>query len=114
MSLTVRDLAVISLYTEIVLVEGEDLKYMYDVLEKLEGRPVYTHEIPDLADKYKDEIKEMVRDIYERAKVSDNLEKTVQDDAYKIQMAWKNLLTDPPEPAKGPCGLCDNCECEKE
>lgn len=114
MSLTVRDLAVISLFTDVLLVEGEDLKYVYDVLEKLEGRPVYSHELDALADKHKDEIKEMVRDIYTQAKISDNLEKTVRDDAYKIQMVWKDLLTEPPEPAKGPCGLCDNCECEKE
>jgi len=67
----VDDLAVISLFTGVVLVEGEDISRMQYILEKLEERPVYTHEMPDIADKHKDELAEMVRDIYKRAKEAD-------------------------------------------
>ena len=69
--ISVKDLAAISLYTGVVLVEGDDIRYMYDILEKLEDRPVYTHEMPDIADKHKNELSEMVRDIYERVKECD-------------------------------------------
>jgi len=67
----VDDLATISLFTGVVLVEGKDISRMQYILEALEGRPVYTHEMPDIADKHKDELAEMVRDIYERAKAAD-------------------------------------------
>lgn len=70
--INVDDLAAISLFTGIVLVEGEDISRMQYILEKLEGRPVYTHEMPDIADKHKDELAEMVRDIYKRAKEADD------------------------------------------
>lgn len=69
--INIDDLAVISLFTDVVLVEGEDISRMQYILEKLEGRPVYTHEMPDIADKHKDELAEMVRDIYKRAKEAD-------------------------------------------
>ena len=69
--INVDDLAAISLFTGVVLVEGEDISRMQYILEKLEGRPVYTHEMPDIADKHKDELAEMVRDIYKRAKEAD-------------------------------------------
>lgn len=69
--INVDDLAVISLFTGVVLVEGEDISRMQYILEKLEERPVYTHEMPDIADKHKDELAEMVRDIYKRAKEAD-------------------------------------------
>lgn len=69
--INVDDLAVISLFTDVVLVEGEDISRMQYILEKLEERPVYTHEMPDIADKHKDELAEMVRDIYKRAKEAD-------------------------------------------
>ena len=71
----VDDLAVISLFTDVVLVEGEDISRMQYILEKLEERPVYTHEMPDIADKHKDELAEMVRDIYKRAKEADDFVK---------------------------------------
>ena len=67
----VKDLAAISLFTGTVLIEGDDIKYMYDILEKLEGRPVYTHEMSEIAEKHKNELSEMVYDIYKEAKESD-------------------------------------------
>lgn len=65
---TLEELAVISLFTDTVLLDGEYLKYLYSLAEKLEGRPVYTHELPKIADKHRDELKTMVMDIYEKAK----------------------------------------------
>lgn len=109
--LTLEELAIISLFTDCTLVEGEDLGYLYKTLEKFEGRPVYTHEIPELAKKHRDKIAEMVRTIYDRAKAQSKFEKILADEAERTANVWKNLLTDPPEPAKAPIGnlTCDSC-----
>lgn len=108
--LTLEELAVISLFTDCTLVEGEDLGYIYKTLEKFEGRPVYTHEIPRLAKKHRDKIAEMVREIYDRARAQAKFEKILADEAERTANVWKNLLTDPPTPAyPATDGLCENC-----
>jgi len=67
---TIEELAAISLFTDTVLLDSEYLKYLYSLAEKLEGRPVYTHELPKIADKHREELKSIVMDIYENAKDS--------------------------------------------
>lgn len=109
--LTLEELAVISLFTDCTLVEGEDLGYIYKTLEKFEGRPVYTHEIPRLAKKHRDKITEMVREIYDRARGRAKFEKILADEAERTANVWKNLLTDPPTPATpAEGGLCEKCK----
>lgn len=108
----VDDLAIISLFTGVVLVEGEDIGRMQYILEKLEERPVYTHEMPDIADKHKDELAEMVRDIYKRAKEVDGFKKVMEDETNRVVNLWKNLLTDPPKPAKCPYNDLNNLTCD--
>lgn len=112
--LTIEELAVISLYTGFALVEGEDIQHMYYILEKLEGRPVYTHEMPRIQDKHKDKLRDMVREIYDRARAQSKFEKILADEAARVSDTWKNLLTDPPIPAKGPCDSCDNRKKEND
>ena len=43
--MTVREAAVISIYTGYALLEGDDLKYLYKYAEELVGRPVNTYEL---------------------------------------------------------------------
>ena len=53
-----REKAIVTAYTGITMLQGEGLNAFYKYLDELFGRPVYTHEIPILAD----EIKKRSRD----------------------------------------------------
>jgi len=40
------------------MLKGSDLKYLYNYLSGFIGRPVYSHEIPAVAESYKEQIRE--------------------------------------------------------
>ena len=56
--MTKHECAVVTAYTGISMLKGNDLKYLYNYLSGLIGRPVYTHEIPAVAEAYKEQIRE--------------------------------------------------------
>lgn len=60
--MTKRECAIVTCHTGINMLKGEDFDEVYRYLMELFGRPVYTHEIPALAD----EIKERSRDDFIR------------------------------------------------
>ena len=53
--MTKRECAIVTLYTGVSMLEGWDLKYLYEYAEELLGEPVMTHE---LATRY-DELKKL-------------------------------------------------------
>lgn len=55
--MTKRECAVITAYTDISILKGDDLKYLYDYLSGFIGRRIYTHEIPAVAAAYRKQIK---------------------------------------------------------
>ena len=55
--MTKSECAIISAYTEICLLQGQDLKYLYKYLESISGEVVYTHTIPYIITTHKDRIK---------------------------------------------------------
>ena len=52
--MTDRERVIITAYTGIAMVEGEKVDLLYQYLNELFGRPVYTHEIPLLANEIKE------------------------------------------------------------
>ena len=67
--MSIRDLAILSLFTETILVDPRtDMDILYKVAEEVAGRPVLTHELPDVMDKHKDKLSEMAHDVYIRVK----------------------------------------------
>lgn len=46
--MTKQECAVIQAYTGTTMLQGDDLEIFYSYIEHLMGRPVFTHEIPDL------------------------------------------------------------------
>ena len=56
--MTKHECAVVTAYTEISMLKGDDLKYLYDYLSSFIGRPVYSHEIPAVAEAYREQIRE--------------------------------------------------------
>lgn len=54
--MTKHECAIITAYTDITMLKGNDLKYLYDYLSGIIGRPVYSHEIPAVIDQYKNTI----------------------------------------------------------
>lgn len=54
--MTKHECAIITAYTDITMLKGNDLKYLYDYLSVIIGRPVYSHEIPAVIDQYKNTI----------------------------------------------------------
>lgn len=55
--MTDREKVVVMAYTGIAMVQGDKLDLFYEYLAELFGRPVYSHEIPDLADEIKERSK---------------------------------------------------------
>lgn len=45
--------AIVTAYTDISMLKGDDLKYLYSYLSGIIGRPVYSHEIPAVIDQYR-------------------------------------------------------------
>ena len=68
--MTKHECAVVTAYTEISMLRGDDLKYLYNYLSGFIGRPVYTHEIPAVCMQFRDRIREdfiaLCRDAKER------------------------------------------------
>ena len=56
--MTKHECAVVTAYTEISMLRGDDLKYLYRYLSGFLGRPVYTHEIPAVCMQFRDQIRE--------------------------------------------------------
>lgn len=54
--MTKRECAIISAYTEILMLKGNDLKYLYDYLSGIIGRKIYTHEIPAVVSHFKNTV----------------------------------------------------------
>ena len=52
--MTKQEAAVIETYTGIVMLTGDNTKYVYKYAEKLLGFPIWTHEFPGYADKLKE------------------------------------------------------------
>lgn len=55
--MTKHECAVITAYTDVSMLKGDDLKYLFDYLSGFIGRKIYTHEIPAVAACYREEIK---------------------------------------------------------
>jgi hypothetical protein len=51
--MTKRECVIVTAYTGVAMVEGDDLWLFYEYLSELFNRPVYTHEIPFLAEEIK-------------------------------------------------------------
>ena len=51
--MTKRECAIVTLYTGVSMLEGEDLKYLYEYAEELLGEPVMTHELATRHDELK-------------------------------------------------------------
>ncbi len=65
--MTKHECAVVTAYTDISMLRGDDLKYLYRYLSKFIGRPVYTHEIPAVAAAYREQIREDFLDMCRNA-----------------------------------------------
>jgi hypothetical protein len=52
--MTKHECAVVTAYTGIAMLKGDNLKYLYDYLSGMIGRPVYSHEIPSVIEQYRD------------------------------------------------------------
>ncbi len=70
--MTKHECAVVTAYTGVSMLKGNDLKYLYKYLSGLIGRPVYTHEIPAVAEAYKEQIREDFLALCRNAKEADD------------------------------------------
>ena len=56
--MTKHECAIVTAYTDISMLQGDDLKYLYDYLSSYAGRLVQTWELPAVALEYRDQIKQ--------------------------------------------------------
>ncbi|MCM1530317.1 MAG: hypothetical protein NC093_10030 [Alistipes sp.] len=65
--MTKRECAIVTAYTDISMLKGDDLKYLYDYLSGLIGRSIYSHEIPVVCMQFREQIKEDFIDLCRNA-----------------------------------------------
>ena len=70
--MTKHECAVVTAFTGISMLNGKDLRYLYNYLSGFIGRPVYSHEIPTVAETYKEQIREDFLDLCRNAKEADD------------------------------------------
>lgn len=70
--MTKHECAVITAYTDVSMLKGDDLKYLYDYLSEFIGRRIYTHEIPAVCMQYREQIREDFMDLCRNAKETDD------------------------------------------
>ena len=56
--MTKRECAIVTAYTGFSMLKGNDLGHLYRYLSGFIGRPVYSHEIPAVAEAYREQIKQ--------------------------------------------------------
>ena len=56
--MTKQECAIVTAYTDISMLRGDDLKYLYRYLSKFIDRPIYSHEIPAVCMQYREQIRE--------------------------------------------------------
>ncbi len=70
--MTKRECAIVTAYTGFAMLKGNDLGHLYRYLSGFIGRPVYSHEIPAVAEAYKDQIREDFLALCRDAKEADD------------------------------------------
>lgn len=70
--MTKRECAIVTAYTDISMLKGSDLKYLYDYLSQFIGRIIYTHEIPAVCMEYRERIREDFLALCRNAKEGDD------------------------------------------
>ena len=80
--MTVKEAAVIEIYTGICLLTGDKRKYAYEYASSLIGRPIFTHEFLTLKEELK---KRSYKDLVE---ICQNLEEC--SDGETDSNAWRN------------------------
>lgn len=70
--MTKRECAIITAYTDISMLKGDDLKYLYHYLSKFIDHPIYTHEIPAVCMQFREQIKKDFIELCRNAKEADD------------------------------------------
>ena len=70
--MTKHECAVVTAFTGISMLKGKDLRYLYNYLSGFIGRPVYSHEIPAVAETYNEQIREDFLELCRNAKEADD------------------------------------------
>lgn len=70
--MTKRECAIVTAYTDIAMLKGSDLKYLYSYLSGIIGRPVYSHEIPAVCMRFREQIRKDFIDLCRNAKENEN------------------------------------------
>ena len=70
--MTKHECAIVTAYTEISMLRGDDLKHLYRHLSGFIGRPIFSHEIPAVCMQYRDQIREDFIALCRNAKEADD------------------------------------------
>ena len=70
--MTKHECAIVTAYTEISMLRGDDLKHLDRYLSGFIGRPIFSHEIPAVCMQYRDQIQEDFIALCRNAKEADD------------------------------------------
>lgn len=103
--MTKQECAIVTAYTEISMLRGDDLKYLYRYLSEIIGRPVFSHEIPAVCEQFRDRIKADFIALCRNA--SDDIEPEVRHGRW-IPTEYDSYADGAPVWDKWECSECDH------
>lgn len=91
--MTKRECAIVTAYTGVCMLEGNDLGELYKYVEEKMGRAVYTHEMYTFADEIKEKSKD---DFIELCRTARDTEKekyldVIDEEINKLQPPYKHI-----------------------
>lgn len=66
--MTKRECAIVMAFTGVVMLKSKDMDIFYQYLSEKMGRPIYSHEIPIIADEIKESAREDFTNLCRNAK----------------------------------------------
>lgn len=93
--MTKRECAIVMAYTGVCMLAGDNLGVYYKYVEEKIGRPVYTHEMYELADeikeKSKDDFLELCRTATDEGNERERIYDVIDDEIKKLQPSYKHI-----------------------
>jgi HEPN domain-containing protein len=93
--MTKHECAVIMAYTGTCMLAGENFSIFHKYIEEILGRPVYTHEMYELADeikeKSKDDFLELCKTATDEGNEKERIHNMIDEEIKKLQPSYKHI-----------------------
>jgi HEPN domain-containing protein len=93
--MTKRECAIIMAYTGVCMLAGENFSIFLNYVEEKLGRPVYTHELPELADEIKEKTErdflKLCKTATDEGNEKERIHNMIDEEIKKLQPSYKHI-----------------------